>query len=697
MSAFITNRVGDAFLTIGMFILLWSLGNRKNCKIFKDKKQKISSLTQYYLNNTNICLGPWLSNINPISSTTIRKYSNSSFAPYLAGLIEGDGHIAVHDKNTQKKEYRPKIIIAFNINDKPLAEKLSTGLKVGKIIDRSSAGHVLLQILAKQEVLKIINLVNGHMRTPKIEALHRAIRWINEKDNSSIPLLGIDSSCLDSNSWLAGFTDASSPKGSGCFGISLNDSNRTARFYTKFEYKLTLPNNGENVHFSIGSEYFRIFILISEFFKTSVSTKLTLSKNIKFVFTIIGHSSYNLKIITEYYDKFLLLGSKAVYFMDWKNSRLLDVNKDYKKLKEIKTKKTNRDFAAQATRIKNLLNQNLKFYTSMQTYDSTGLRQIEKKSFSTTARVLNKKRLYTEESWENILEYVQKHPGWITGFVDGEGNFRLDISKNKSYQTGYSVKAVFQICLHLRDEAILKAINAYFGVGNIFLKGEDAIEFKVQSFKDLEKIIAHFEQHPLMTTKSANYLLFKKALGIIQRKEHLLTEGLEELVAIKASMNLGLPDSLKSNFPNIKPVELTSTVNIKITDPEWIAGFTTAEGCFYLEVRKRSDRKGYQIQLIYKLTQHIRDEILMKSLISYFDCGNVYLEIYSANYRVQKFSDIVNKINPFFSKHKILGVKHQDYLDWCEALEIIKVKSHLTEEGLSNLLIIKNKMKRFNN
>lgn len=44
----------------------------------------------------------------------------------------------------------------------------------------------------------------------------------------------------------------------------------------------------------------------------------------------------------------------------------------------------------------------------------------------------------------------------------------------------------------------------------------------------------------------------------------------------------------------------------------------------------------------------------MKSLISYFDCGNVYLEISSANYRVQKFSDIVNKINPFFSKHKIL-------------------------------------------
>jgi hypothetical protein len=99
----------------------------------------------------------------------------SDFAPFLAGLIEGDGHIAVHDKNSKSKIYRPKIIIAFNIHDKPLAEKISVILKVGKVISKPKAGHVLLQILAKEEVLKIIQLIYGHMRTPKIEALHRAI------------------------------------------------------------------------------------------------------------------------------------------------------------------------------------------------------------------------------------------------------------------------------------------------------------------------------------------------------------------------------------------------------------------------------------------------------------------------------------------------------------------------------------------
>jgi len=121
-----------------------------------------------------------MSKYNTYTKTYAQAIDSYSFCfqhrgSYLAGLIEGDGHIAVHDKKSKSKVYRPKIIIVFNIHDKPLAEKLSTVLNVGKVIDKSSAGHVLLQILAKQEVLKIINLINGRMRTPKIEQLHRAI------------------------------------------------------------------------------------------------------------------------------------------------------------------------------------------------------------------------------------------------------------------------------------------------------------------------------------------------------------------------------------------------------------------------------------------------------------------------------------------------------------------------------------------
>lgn len=259
-----------------------------------------------------------ISHINPISCAQIRKYSNSSLAPYLAGLIEGDGHIAVHDKNTQKKEYRPKIIIAFNINDKPLAEKLSTELKVGKIIDRSSVGHVLLQILAKQEVLKIINIINGHMRTPKIEALHRAIRWINEKDSSSIPLLGLDYSSLDSNSWLAGFTDAE-----GCFGITIYDRKKNGVFLrtsvqTSFRIEVKQNYSREVTLEQGGSSFFNIMSEIAGFFTINLYTRTRKTEDKVFnAFAAVAHNSRSHEILRIYFENYPLYSSKHLAYKDW--------------------------------------------------------------------------------------------------------------------------------------------------------------------------------------------------------------------------------------------------------------------------------------------------------------------------------------------------------------------------------------------
>lgn len=40
MSAFLTNRVGDCFLTIGMFAILWSFGNYEK-KMFNDLNKRL--------------------------------------------------------------------------------------------------------------------------------------------------------------------------------------------------------------------------------------------------------------------------------------------------------------------------------------------------------------------------------------------------------------------------------------------------------------------------------------------------------------------------------------------------------------------------------------------------------------------------------------------------------------------------------
>ncbi len=318
VSAFLTNRVGDCFLTIGMFALLWSFGN--NQKRLKDSN----------VNNTRIL---------PYKRPYCSNNCSHNMGSYLAGLIEGDGYIAVHDKNSKSKIYRPKIIIVFNINDRPLAEKLSSSLKVGKVISRSSAGHVLLQILAKKEVLKIINLINGHMRTPKIEALHRAIRWINENDNSSIPCLGIDTSSLNSNSWLAGLTDAD-----GNFSITVYDRKKNSKLITTnvqtfFRIEVKQNYSREVTTDQGGASYFSIMTKIAEFFTVNLYTRTrTVDNRVFYAFMVISHNSRSHEIVRNYFDRFPLYSSKYLAYKDWCRVQNLHkgISLNKETLKEIK-------------------------------------------------------------------------------------------------------------------------------------------------------------------------------------------------------------------------------------------------------------------------------------------------------------------------------------------------------------------------
>ena len=88
----------------------------------------------------------------------------------------------------------------------------------------------------------------------------------------------------------------------------------------------------------------------------------------------------------------------------------------------------------------------------------------------------------------------------------------------------------------------------------------------VLSLRDLKVIINHFDNYPLITKKQADYLLFKQVLNFINNKQHLTDSGLNEIVSIKALMNLGLSDKLKAAF-KIIPVDKPCVLNFKIKDP----------------------------------------------------------------------------------------------------------------------------------
>jgi len=147
---------------------------------------------------------------------------------------------------------------------------------------------------------------------------------------------------------------------------------------------------------------------------------------------------------------------------------------------------------------------------------------------------------------------------------------------------------------------------------------------------------------------------------------------------------------LKTAFPQIIPVKRPSGDSVDVFNPYWLAGFASGECCFYVKINNSSSyRVGFKVILMFRLTQHARDEQLMQCLIKYLGCGSIYKDREAFEYRVQTISDIENKIIPFFQKYKILGVKYKDFEDWCKVAEIMKEGKHLTLEGLEDIRKIK--------
>ena len=296
------------------------------------------------------------------------------------------------------------------------------------------------------------------------------------------------------------------------------------------------------------------------------------------------------------------------------------------------------------------------------------------------------KRLYSSKSIAKEL-----NPNFVTGFSDGEGCFHVSIRKNNRIKLGWRVESRFQIGLHVKDKDILQEIQSYFGVGSInWTHGANTIQLRVQSFQDIESVRNHFDKFPLLTKKRADFDLLKKVFILMKRKEHLTPEGLRKIFALKAAMNLGLSDKLKLAFPDVVPAERPDVQLPQTIDPNWLAGFASAEGCFLVAVKKSPGYSGgFQVQLVFEIGQHLRDHILLVSFISFFNAGSVIKYKNASFYRVTKFDDIVNKIIPFFKKYKIIGVKALDFKDFCQVAKLIKQKKHLTKEGLQEIRKIK--------
>lgn len=236
------------------------------------------------------------------------------------------------------------------------------------------------------------------------------------------------------------------------------------------------------------------------------------------------------------------------------------------------------------------------------------------------------------------------------------------------------------------------------GVGKIHKHGQESIQYRVESIKELQVIIDHLDRYPLMSAKVADYTLFKKAFLAIKAGEHLKKDGLLAIVGIKAHLNLGLNPSLIKAFPNIVKVDKPEYIFKGPLQPSWLAGFVSGDGSFNIKTSSSmSSKLGKRVQLRFGIGLSIREKSLIGGIAEFFNLEQGKHVHYTDDFiylEVSKFTDITHIIIPFFEEYPIQGIKELDFSDFKKAASIMENNEHLTTDGYDSIIRIRNGMNR---
>nr|AFD95918.1 intron-encoded LAGLIDADG endonuclease family protein [Talaromyces stipitatus] len=265
-----------------------------------------------------------------LRGSNIRYYSNnlkysdinkdSKIKGYLAGLFEGNGHIWIQ-KPSDKKRHNPRFCITFSIKNEPLAKKLLELIGSGFIRYKLQDNACVLVVSPVIGLKKIVDLLNGELRTPKIHQLHSLIDWLNKNHNTNITKLPLKDNPLSEDGWLSGFIDSD-----GSFSVQytkLEDGAKKRKISCRLriEQRMFDPISNES--------YFKVLTDISNFLNCSLLIRKQKSTGNEY-YNLTASSKLSLNLIVNYLEKYPLFSSKYLDYKDWKKIVLLILeNKHY--------------------------------------------------------------------------------------------------------------------------------------------------------------------------------------------------------------------------------------------------------------------------------------------------------------------------------------------------------------------------------
>ena len=359
LSAFLTNRVGDCFLTIGMFAILLSFGNIDYSTVFSlapfmsedvvtivgiclligamAKSSQIglhvwlpmameglvtrAFLKLHYMREHPIILrstsyyvtigkilsigqsaGNQLINTLGSSETTREAITLDRFKWWLIGFAEGDGHFGI-----DKRGYLVFKITQSSI-DAQVLFYIKKSLGFGSVSVQSTTNNThMFRVRDKDNLIKIISIFNGNLITKaKILQFKLFLQAFNTKYNTNIDIINsINKVSLD-NAWLSGFTDAE-----GCFTCSAYLNKTTNKHIVTVRYIISKKDDIE----------------FSNHLANLVNGYVSYLKSYDGYNTVVN--STKLSTIIKYINSFPLQTKKHISYIRWLKVHKLVINKQH--------------------------------------------------------------------------------------------------------------------------------------------------------------------------------------------------------------------------------------------------------------------------------------------------------------------------------------------------------------------------------
>jgi hypothetical protein len=234
----------------------------------------------------------------------LKPITNEQFGHYLAGLIDGCGNF-----NTKQQ-----LVIEFHFLDASLAYYIKKRVGFGSVKKIKDQNVFLLKIAVKKGVVKVIESINGKIRTEN--KYNQIINNILSHDNYVEFGKTIKFKCSDAantsldNHWLAGFSDALA-----YFQIKVVDWSGEASLLLRAGKEIRL-------NFKIKQKKKDMLLLIKGFLGGDIGYNKTQDT---YNFSSTGFGSA--KNVIDYFDRFHLLSSKHINYLKWRKAYLIIQNK----------------------------------------------------------------------------------------------------------------------------------------------------------------------------------------------------------------------------------------------------------------------------------------------------------------------------------------------------------------------------------